>query len=72
MKQQYKFEIFFSSFSDYLYNKVDTKPQARSIFDVTSFRSEQILKNLIVGTDGPSDRQRDQQTDRPSDGRSEL
>jgi hypothetical protein len=31
-------------------NKVDAKPQARSNFDVTSFRRKQILQNLIVGT----------------------
>jgi hypothetical protein len=35
-------------------NKVDTKPQARSNFDVTSFRLKQISQNFIVGTDHPS------------------
>jgi hypothetical protein len=35
-------------------NKVDTKPQARSNFDVTSFRRKQILQNFIVVTDHPS------------------
>jgi hypothetical protein len=36
-------------------NNVDTKPQARINFDVTSFRRKQVLQNFIVGTDGPTD-----------------
>jgi hypothetical protein len=31
-------------------NKVDTKPQAQSNFDVTSFQSQQILDDFIMGT----------------------
>jgi hypothetical protein len=40
-------------------NKVDTKPQARSNCDVTSFRCKQISQNLIMGTDGQTYEQTD-------------
>jgi hypothetical protein len=40
-------------------NKVDTKPQARSNFDVTSFRRKQIFHNFIVGMDRPTDQPMD-------------
>ena len=50
-------------------NKVDTKPQAQSNFDVTSFRRKQISKNFIMGTYHRTDQPTDQLTDRPSDGR---
>jgi hypothetical protein len=57
-------------------NKVDTKPQVQSKFDVTSFRRNQISQNFIVGTDDtsdhPSDYPSDHPSDHPSDGRSEL
>jgi hypothetical protein len=48
----------------YLINKVDTKPQVRSNFDVTSFLRKQILQIFIVGTDHPSNGR----TNRPTDG----
>jgi hypothetical protein len=35
--------------------KLNTKPQARSNLDVTSFRRKQISQNFIVGTDGQTD-----------------
>jgi hypothetical protein len=56
-------------------NKVDTKPQARSNFDVTSFQRKQISQNFIVGadhrTDGRRDKRTDRQTDRWTDGRTD-
>jgi hypothetical protein len=51
-----------------LRNKIDTKPQARSNFDVTSFRLKQISQNFIVETDGSTDGP----TDGPTDEQSEL
>jgi hypothetical protein len=38
-------------------NKVDTKPQARNNFDVTSFQRKKILQNFIMGTDRRTIRQ---------------
>ena len=51
-------------------NKVGTKPQARSNFDVTSFRRKQILQNFIAGT--AEFHYGDRPTDGQTDGLSEL
>jgi hypothetical protein len=52
-------------------NKVDTKPQARSNFDVTSFRRKQILQNFIVGRDGWTDGRTDGWMDGRTDGQTD-
>jgi hypothetical protein len=44
-----------------------SKPQARSNCHVTSFQSNQISQNFIVGTDGLTDRRTDGPTDRRTD-----
>jgi hypothetical protein len=39
-----------SMFRGTMLNKVDTKPQAQSKFDVTSFQRKQISQKFMVGT----------------------
>jgi hypothetical protein len=54
-----------------IFTKVDTKPQAQSNVDVTSFRRKQISQNFIIGTDGQTDGRMDRRMDGVTDGPTE-